>query len=147
MIKPENSVLIKRPVAEVFEYLANGENNPQWQSSAQEVKKTSDGPIGVGTKFANMGCLLGRPLETTLECTEYEPNLKLVIKVVSGPMPFKVETAFDPIAEGVTKVTFIGEADVGDFFKLLPEPIVARRIQRQFETDHTKLKDLLEAQG
>ena len=34
MIKIENSVVINRPVDEVFEFLANSENNPQWQSSA-----------------------------------------------------------------------------------------------------------------
>ena len=46
MIKIENSTIINRPGDEVFEFLANSENNPQWQSGTQEVKKTSEGPIG-----------------------------------------------------------------------------------------------------
>jgi len=32
MIKIEKSVMINRPVAEVFEFMANSENDPLWQS-------------------------------------------------------------------------------------------------------------------
>jgi hypothetical protein len=36
------------------------------------------------------------------------------------------------------------EADIGGFFKMA-EPLVARAIKKQFETDVSTLKDILEA--
>ncbi len=146
MIKNENTVIIKRPVGEVFEFMANGENTPLWQTSTQEVRKDTQDPIGVGTKFTNVTHFLGRKFESTLEYTAYEPNKKISSKSVSGPIPVKIETTFEPIAEGETKVTVVGELEVGGFFKLA-EPLVARMIQRQVEASNANLKDLLEAQA
>ncbi len=45
---------------------------------------------------------------------------------------------------GSTKVTMVGEAEPGGFFKLA-EPIALRMTQRQLETSLSNLKDLLEA--
>ena len=146
MIKIENSVVINRPVDEIFEFMANAENNPQWQSGAQEVVKTSEGPIGVGTTFTSVSQLLGKRLESVVEYTAYEPNKRVAGKVTSGPVPFQFETTFEPAAEGGTKVTGGGEGDVGGFFKLA-EPLVARMLKRQFDANNANLKDLLEAQG
>ena len=146
MIKIENSVVINKPVEEVFEYMANSENNPQWQSSAQEVVKTSEGPIGVGTTYSSVSQLLGKRLESVVEYTAYEPNKTVAGKVISGPIPFQFETTFEPAAEGGTKVTSRGKGDAGGFFKLA-EPLVARMLKRQTETNTANLKDLLEAQG
>ncbi len=146
MIKIETSVVINRPIDEVFEFMANSENDPQWQSGAQEVMKTSEGPTGVGTTYTTVSRFLGRRLEATVEYTAYEPNKRVAIKATSGPIPFQSETTFEPAAGGGTKVTNNGEGDAGGFFKLA-EPLVARMLKRQFDTDTANLKDLLEAQG
>lgn len=146
MIKIENSIVINRPVDEIFEFMANAENNPQWQSGTQEAVKTSEGPIGVGTTFTSVSRLLGKRLESVVEYTAYEPNKRVAGKVTSGPVPFQFETTFEPAAEGGTKVTGGGEGDVGGFFKLA-EPLVARMLKRQFDANNANLKDLLEAQG
>ena len=43
MIKVEQSLVIDRPVDEVFAFVANVEDNAQWQSGVLEVRKTSQG--------------------------------------------------------------------------------------------------------
>ena len=145
MIKIENSIVINKPVEEVFQFLANSENNPQWQSGTQEVKKTSEGPIGVGTTYLSVSKLLGRRLESIVEYTAYEPNKRVAAKATSGPIPFQFETTFEATAEGGTMVTTAGGGEVGGFFKLA-EPVVSRMLKRQFTTDNANLKDYLEAQ-
>jgi len=52
---------------------------------------------------------------------------------------------FESVAGG-TKVTRVTEAELGGFFKLA-EPLVARMLKRQFETNFANLKDILEAQA
>jgi len=145
MARIEASVVINRPLEEVFAFVGNIENNPQWQSSVLESRATSEGPIGVGTTYRYVSQLLGRRIETDGEITEYEPNRKYSFKSTSGPFP--IEGGFTlEAAEGGTKVTLAAEAEVGGFFKLA-EPLVIRMMKRQFEADVGNLKDLLEAQA
>jgi len=143
MAKVEVSVVINRPIEEVFALAGNVENNAQWQSGVLEAKVTSEGPMGVGTTYRYVSQLLGRRIETDGEITEYEPNRKYSFKSTSGPFPIEGVFTFEA-ADGGTKVTLTVKADVGGFFKMA-EPLVARMINRQFETDVNTLKDVLEA--
>jgi hypothetical protein len=88
---------------------------------------------------------LGRKFESTLEVTEYEPPRRFAFKVVSGPVPFRVEHTFEP-ADGGTKLSVAGEGEPGGFFKLA-EPLVIRAVERQTKSDFETLKDLLESRG
>ncbi|WP_328303069.1 SRPBCC family protein [Streptomyces sp. NBC_00435] len=47
----EASVEIDRPVAEVFAYLADGTNDPEFSPRVQEITRIPDGPTAVGTVF------------------------------------------------------------------------------------------------
>ena len=58
MAEFKQSVLIDRPLAEVFAFVSNLENDPPW-TAAVEVRRTSQGPVGVGTTFSGAGPLLG----------------------------------------------------------------------------------------
>ncbi len=49
MIKIEHSVVINRDLEDVFKFLITPENNPIWQSGITKSRKTSDGPIRVGS--------------------------------------------------------------------------------------------------
>jgi uncharacterized protein YndB with AHSA1/START domain len=148
MPRIESSVVISRPVEEVFEFVTNPENDPQWQSAILESKRTSAGPLGVGTTEAGVGKIIGRRIEWTGEVTEYEPNKKVKYLVTGGPLTAEQTVTFEPV-EGGTKFTLgldpIGE-DASGFFRLA-EPIVIRMLQRDIETDAANLKDLLEAEA
>lgn len=143
MVKVKTSVVINRPVEEVFEYMGDPSNNVQWQSGTIESKQTSEGPRGVGTTTQAVTQFLGKRLESTGEITEYEPNRRVGVKSTSGPIPITATTTFEEV-EGGTKVTLEAEGDVSGVFKLA-EPIVARTAQRQFEGNYLTLKDVLEA--
>ena len=145
MIKIETSVLINRPVEEVFAYVANLENGGEWQTDVQELKQTSEGPLGVGTVWQEVRQLLGRRVEQSNKITEYEPNKKFSYRQ-SGTVPVEAMITFESVAEGETKVTMTGEAEPGGFFKLA-EPLVARMAKRQTEANAANLKDILEAQA
>ena len=45
------SALIDRPIDEVFAFLADGTNDPKFSPRVKEIRKTTDGPVGVGTVF------------------------------------------------------------------------------------------------
>ncbi|MGW1773832.1 SRPBCC family protein [Streptomyces sp. NPDC002104] len=47
----EAGVEIDRPVAEVFAYLADGRNDPEFSPRVLRITRTPDGPTAVGTVF------------------------------------------------------------------------------------------------
>ena len=144
-IRVEHSVVIERPIEEVFAFAADPNNNPLWQSITLETQTVSGVEVDVGTTFNNVIKFLGRRIETTLEVVESEPPRRQCVRVTSGPIPASGCYVFEPAAgSGSTRFTQTLEAEVGGFFRLA-EPLVGRAIRRQTETDMATLKDLLEA--
>jgi uncharacterized protein YndB with AHSA1/START domain len=140
MIKVEIAIDIDRPVDEVFAYLVDAHNVPDWFSPVQEVKQAD--PPGVGAKATLVARFLGRRIEAEHEMTEYEPNRRFAFKTEK---PFKLtgSTTFSPRGRG-TRVVDVVEAEFGTFFRLA-EPLAGAVLKRQRETDYANLKTLLEA--
>ena len=145
MIKIEQSVVINRPVEEVFAYLSKAENATNWQSGVLESEQTSEGPVDVGTTSRVVRKLLGRRIESTSEITEFEQNKMVASKTTSGPIPVELRGTYEAVDDG-TKVTIFVEAEVGGFFKLA-EAVVGRTIRKQIEADFDGLKGILEAEA
>ena len=81
------SVVIERPLEEVFAFVADRENDALWAPVVTQTRKTSEGPLGVGTTYEQSGRFLGRNLEMIFEVTEYEPNRKIGLRLTtSGPL-------------------------------------------------------------
>ena len=147
MPRVQASVVISRPVEEVFEFVTNPENDPQWQSAILEAERTSVGPMGVGTTEQGVAKVVGKRIDWTAEVTEYEANRKVKYEVTGGPLSAEQTVTFEPV-EGGTKFTLVLELEqeMGGFIRLA-EPIVTRMIQRDIETDLANLKDILEAEA
>ena len=145
MTKLEHSVVINRSTQDVFDYMTDFEKLSEWMSELVEAKQTSEGVVSVGTMISAVATPIGRRAETTLEVTEYEPNKKFAIKSIAGPVESEDQFTFEPVGEG-TKVTRVTEGELSGFFRMA-EPLVVRMLNRQFETNFSNLKDLLEAQA
>jgi uncharacterized protein YndB with AHSA1/START domain len=143
MVRIEFSVDIDRPASEVFAFLTDAEKLPQWQAGAIEAEW--QGERAAGARVREVRKFLGRRMESELEVTAYEPDRRLGLKVLSGPVPFSVDQRLEP-RNGGTRLTFVGEGEPGGFFRLA-EPLVARTAERQFKSDYATLKDLLEARA
>ena len=143
-IRQEHSVVINRPVEEVFAFVTDPNNDPLWQSTSLETEQISEGPVDVGATFRNISKFLGRRIESTYEVTENEPPHRQCVRITSGPIPGSGCYLFESADGGSTRFTQTFEAEVGGFFKLA-EPLVGRAIRRQMEADMATLKDLLES--
>ena len=143
MINVEVSIIVSRPIEEVFAYVNDFRNTAQWQTGVVEVRQTSEGPVGKGTQLIFVRTLLGRKLEGASEMVEYEPPTKNTLQSTSGPMPFTITRIFEPTPVG-TKVTLVFEMQPGGVFALA-EPLFARSLKRSAEADLGNLKDMLES--
>ena len=143
MINVEVSIIINRPIEEVFAFLTDARNSSQWSSGLVDIRQTPQSPVGVGTRITEVRKFLGRKMETTSEVVEYEPSTKYTRKGTGGPFPITGSLIFEPTAEG-TRVIWTFKMQPGGFFALA-EPLVTRSLRRQLEAGLGDVKDLLES--
>lgn len=141
----ELSIVINKPIEEVFGALTNLENDIKWRSEWVETRNTSGGALGVGATFCLTGEFLGRRVPTIYEVIEYEPNRSAAWKTVSGPLPLTFQRTFERL-DGGTRFTIRYEAEARGFFKLVM-PLLAGTVKRQHESDLRKVKELLETRA
>ena len=143
MISINVSMLILRPIWEVFDFISKPENNTQWQYGSIESVQLSAGNLQVGTVFSSFGHFMGRRIQSNFEVTEYEASKSYGFETISGPIQLQTSYSFEAVDHGTT-VIVSSLINPGGFFKLL-DPIVARAAKKQFKENLARLKALLEA--
>ena len=144
MAKAEVSIVINRPVHDVFVYMTDIDKETEWQAELLEAKQTSDGPISVGTTIREVRRFMGRRMEVVFEITKFEPNKEMSFKSISAPFPLRGRYSLEPV-DGGTSVTLFIEGELSGVFKMA-EPIVAQTAKRQIGADLDRLKSQLESQ-
>ena len=79
-----------------------------------------------------------------VEVTELEPGATFAYRPVSGPLRTHNIYTFE-ITAGGTQITLTDEIELTGIFGLL-EPLMARMVRRQYQSNLAKLKTILEAQ-
>ena len=142
MIRVAHSIVIRRPVAEVFAVVTDVETWPRWNATAREARKTSPGPMDVGIRFRLAGHLFGRAVQMDHEVTAYEPPRTFAATTLSGPFRATGTYTFEPL-DGDTRLNLVMEGEPGGVMKLAAVALSAA-ITRQVETQQAHLKALLE---
>ena len=129
----EHVVVIDRPVEEVFAYLADFSNVPEWNYAIEETRQVSPGPVGVGAEYRQTRSL-PRPSEETFVVIEYEPNQKLAIEGGLGPFFGTLSYELQSTASG-TEVLNAADLEGQGVMKLPGDcsaDASARRLHRTF---------------
>lgn len=143
MIRVEESIVIRRPIEEVFAFVADQTKAPQWQSGLLEVLRTTNGPLGTGTKHTAVRRFMGRRVEATNEYVVYEPYREITFKGTAGPSDFQHSYLTESAPEG-TKLTSRMEMQSKGLFGLA-EPLITSNLRREFVANLGDLRDLLES--
>lgn len=141
-VRVEGEILIRRPVEEVFDFVADERNEPRYNPRMRRVELLTPGPIGVGTRFGAEMVSIGRPVEMTIEFTGYERPRRLLSTTRMASMDLRGGLRFDPVAGG-TLLSWEWELRPRGLLGLA-RPMVARMGRRQEQRIWTELKRLLE---
>lgn len=141
------SIIIERPIAQVFEYVCVvAENGPKWRKSCAEIRRLGPGPLAAGMREIYKLKTFGRTFDVLMEITEYEPNRKYSWRAISGgPFPMHGAITFESV-EGGTRVAEDNEITLTGFLRLI-QPFIVQMYRREVEADFAKLKHLLESGG
>jgi uncharacterized membrane protein len=132
-----NSVVIDRPVSEVFAFISNFENMPRWNYFVVEVTRESARGPEVGTIYRQRR----KSDEQLYAITEFEPNLRVAVQTLPSSPDLQMRFTFEPYGHG-TRLTDEWVLQTG-----LPrwlQGIGAARISSAVRDNLAKLKELLE---
>jgi uncharacterized protein YndB with AHSA1/START domain len=116
----EATVVIDKPVEQVFDFLADGENDRKFSSRVLEIGKTTDGPPGMGTVFASTVKDAGIKTKREFELVEFERPTKIRWHELSKAPVVVPAGGYDFETEGEgTKVTLFNELEGRGFGKLI----------------------------
>jgi hypothetical protein len=115
------SAVIERPIDEVFAFLADGTNDPKFSPRVQEIRKVTDGPIGVGTVFESKVKDAGMTTSRRFELTTFEAPTKIRWAERSKNMVTAPDGGYDleKVTDTQTKVTIHNTLEGHGFGKLL----------------------------
>lgn len=139
----EGQIVIRRPVDEVFDFVADERNEPHYNPQMRRAEQTSAGPIGVGTTFRAESLTRGRPVEMTITFTDFARPQRLSSSTHLSNMDIQGTLTFDPVPEG-TRMRWFWDLEPRGMLKLMT-PVVALIGRRQERTIWTSLKRYLEA--
>jgi carbon monoxide dehydrogenase subunit G len=135
LVRAELSIEIARTPEDVYSYLTDVSNLPDWQAGVKSAT-LRDGRIEESRS------LLGRALNTRLEVVEQEEPRLFTLRALDSPVPFTVRHELEPADSG-TRLTVSAEGDVPGF----AAGLLARRAEKQFRKDFERLKQILESKG
>jgi uncharacterized protein YndB with AHSA1/START domain len=132
MAQASYSVTIRKPVEEVFAFVADGEKCPQWRPGVLDIKRVSGD--GVGTRYAQgVKGPMNRRIAADYEITVFEPNRRLEFQTVTGPARPHGRYDFERV-EGGTRIAFALDAELTGFRKLLMGGMVQKTMDSEVHT-------------
>jgi carbon monoxide dehydrogenase subunit G len=142
MINIDLSMLVEKPINDVFAFISNLNNMPKWNTTVMGVEQITPGEVGVGTKFKGAGEMMGRRTEGEIQVTVYEPDTKFGVQMNAEPMQVNMTVSFKTVDTG-TNINLNAQGNPSGFFKLA-EPLMAGRVKAMMEENLARLKSQLE---
>jgi uncharacterized protein YndB with AHSA1/START domain len=137
---------IKRPVAEVSAFAGDPARAPDWYANIASVTWRTPPPLSEGSQLDFVAHFLGRRLAYTYEVVELVPGRRLVMRTADGPFPMATTYEWEPVRDGVTRMTLRNRGHPSGFAKITA-PILQGAMRRATTKDLGRLKAILEAAG
>jgi hypothetical protein len=135
-------VTIRRAIEDVFAFLADFENVPAWNYAIVETKKTSQGPVGVGTTYRQIRSISGRS-EEGFEVTAFEPTSRLEVHGDIGPFIATISYLLTPTGDGTRLSNVVDLRPSSGVLRLLA-PLLHPGSRRRWQPTLDSLKQVLE---
>jgi carbon monoxide dehydrogenase subunit G len=136
-----NTVTIDRRPQEVFRFVSDLENVPKWNYAIIATRKTSDGPVDVGTTYRQVRSAPTRS-EEQLRVTEFESGRRFAVQGDLGPFVGTLTYEFED-ADGRTRLTNTASLEARGLVKIAA-PIASARIREAVAENLGALKQLME---
>jgi carbon monoxide dehydrogenase subunit G len=145
MVEVRGEIVIDRPREEVFDFAIDEENEPRYNPQMRSAKKTTDGPIGVGTSFRAEMTRWGRVVPMTVEFTEVDRPNRVAERTHMDAMDVTGGLVFEPV-DGHTRMLWSWDLQPRGILRFFG-PLIGAMGRRQEMRIWTQMKRLLEGDG
>jgi hypothetical protein len=143
MLRNEHRVEINRSPEDVFAYVADLCNEPNYVPNVLETEKISDGPCAVGSKYREVTrVMFGRKAVATYEITQYDPPQTFAFRGTSGRSKFRGRWNIEATDDG-TLAKFTAEAKLAWPMKYM-ERVIRGSVAATFAVMTRNLKRALQ---
>lgn len=143
MVRLEFAIEIDRPSEDVFNVVANPENDIQWQSAVLAVRKLTPGVIRTGSQYRHTLNILGQSMDAAVEISERQPDTSYVLQCVSGPFSFETRVKLLPTKRSTLMETVIEGRPTG--LARVAAVILSRHRSAEIDRDMHTLKRKMES--
>ena len=144
MPNASKEIIVEHPPEEVFAFLANAENDPQWRPAVLDIKRVSGDGAGAVYEQGVKGPG-GRRVAADVEITDYRPNELIAFRAIKGPVRPSGRYELSPEGAG-TRVRFSLEAELSGPKKWLLGGMVQKTMNNEV-ANLDNLKRVLEARS
>jgi carbon monoxide dehydrogenase subunit G len=130
MATAQHTVSIDCDVDKVFDFLADGTNNPRWRTGVIEISTTDPTPAAGTTYRQVMAGPGGRRIDGDYRIVTFDRPHRLTFEVTAGPLRPTGEFNLSPGQNGHTEVTFQLDAQPRGFMRLMG-PMVKSQMRKE----------------
>lgn len=136
MPSAQGSIVINRPVGEVFAFVADGETAPRWRPGVLDVRHLSGDGVGAVYRQGVRGPA-GRRIAADYEVTAIDPDRRITFTAIAGPVRPSGEYRFES-TDGGTQVSFALSVELSGWKRLL----MGRAVQATMDAEVATLGNL-----
>jgi uncharacterized protein YndB with AHSA1/START domain len=141
------TVVIDRPIDEVFAFLADGENDKKFSTRIVEMEKTTDGPPGAGSVYASTAKDGPIKAKHEFELIAFEPPKRIRWKELTTNTPVVVPKGgydLEPAGDG-TRLTFFNVLEGRGLLGKVIAPMALKSARKGADAFAASIKAAVEA--
>jgi uncharacterized membrane protein len=142
----QNTVVINKPIKEVWSFFQNPDNLPLWLGGFQKYEHVSGTPGAVGSVTKHYFLERGKELILEEKILEIISEKKFSSSLDSSMMTNIVTNYFNDLANGKTEYSLSSDVQFKGFLWKQIGPLMKGEFKKRQENDLQKLKQVLESQ-
>jgi hypothetical protein len=137
------SIIINRPVHELFSFVSDYHNDWKWRSRRIDFQKFSDGDPAEFIATQKFIPLLGNNFNSTLKVVDFSINKHIISQIQFKKILVVDERYFFSLENHLTRFEYSLRIEVSGILKIF-EQLLTRRLQQDLINDQQWLKEMLE---
>ena len=142
----QNTVIINKPIKEVWSFFQNPDNLPLWLAGFQKYELVSGAAGTVGSITKHYFLERGKELILEEKILEIIPEKKFASSLDSSMMTNTVTNYFNDLGNGQTECSLSSDVQFKGFLWKQLGPLMKREFKKRQENDLQKLRQVLERQ-
>lgn len=142
-LQVESRIELQAPASKVFDFVADHTNAPRWQNGIDEIRRTTPGPIGVGTEHELTRQFAGMKVVARNRFVAYEPGRYVAFEIPSGKMTGVASYLVEPTGANTCRLISNVDFQVAGLARFAI-PLLKLIFKREDEKALARLKVLME---